>query len=363
MAKVRSSNIEVLRIFCILIIILNHLSLHGGLVFDYPMQPNAVANMFMHFGGKLGVDTFIIISGYFLSTADRFRWDRLVKVFAEATFYGLCFGIFGVFMNDYNFYQVWRITWNVPYAQWYFITDYIVMFCLSPFMNKFMKASSIKEHLGTLIAMTVMFVLFPTFGDADFDSTSLIFFLYLYLLGGFIRRVEEKIPGTSKQWMLTLVGGILFIWLVEYLMLVLFAVTEEPYFYQHSQTIRQMQSVVIVFLSIAAFLGFKRWNLPNYKWINTLASTSLGVYMLHDNYSTRPWMWNNLFHIPDWSDSPALVPYALFVMVAIFAMGCAIDLLRQYGLEKPFMKALEKPLARWETWFNQKTQALADKLS
>ena len=64
--KERNSSFELLRLISMLLIVMHHYSLHGG--FDY-MSTLSLRLYFiqcLNMGGKLGVNLFILISGYFL---------------------------------------------------------------------------------------------------------------------------------------------------------------------------------------------------------------------------------------------------------------------------------------------------------
>ena len=97
--------------------------------------------------------------------------------------------------------------------------------------------------------------------------------------------------------------------------------------------------------ALALFFLFQGLNLGNRRWINALAGTTLGVYILHQVPAFRDFLWNGIFQAQAHHGS---VPYTLFVIAATFA-GCAlIDALRNrlvmrplYG-SRPFRMLCEK---------------------
>ena len=67
--KERNSNFELLRIIAMLMIVFHHFSVHGG--FNYELTDISFNRLWLYFismGGKIGVDIFVLISGYFLIT-------------------------------------------------------------------------------------------------------------------------------------------------------------------------------------------------------------------------------------------------------------------------------------------------------
>lgn len=72
----RNSSIELLRIISMILIVFHHFAFHGG----FKWQTNSVTIShfwynFIYGGGKIGVNIFVLISGYFLI-------DRKTSVFS-----------------------------------------------------------------------------------------------------------------------------------------------------------------------------------------------------------------------------------------------------------------------------------------
>lgn len=66
--KPRQSNFELLRIFAMLLIILFHYVYNGGFNLETSeFCLNKCVLRTLGFGGKLGVELFVLITGYFLS--------------------------------------------------------------------------------------------------------------------------------------------------------------------------------------------------------------------------------------------------------------------------------------------------------
>ena len=67
----RNSNLELLRIFSMFLIVTHHFAIHSGLPlwnFSSSNALNLIWSQWLCLGGKLGVDLFVLISGYFLAT-------------------------------------------------------------------------------------------------------------------------------------------------------------------------------------------------------------------------------------------------------------------------------------------------------
>ena len=84
--------------------------------------------------------------------------------------------------------------------------------------------------------------------------------------------------------------------------------------------------------ALALFYLFQGLNLGSRRWINGLAGTTLGVYILHQVPAFRDFLWNGVFHA---QAHQGAVGYALFVIAAVFAGGAAIDAVRSRLVLRP----------------------------
>lgn len=76
----------------------------------------------------------------------------------------------------------------------------------------------------------------------------------------------------------------------------------------------------------------------NIKLINVIASATFGVYLIHDNSLVRSVLWEQILKTQNFATSKWIVFYAFAVVAGIYICCTALDLLRQYLLEKPVFK-------------------------
>ena len=92
--KQRNSSIELLRIVCMFMIVIHHIATHGNYSFELQcVTATKLWHSFINMGGKIGVDTFIIISGYFLiNSKPSINIRKIFKLEGQILFYSiLCF--------------------------------------------------------------------------------------------------------------------------------------------------------------------------------------------------------------------------------------------------------------------------------
>src|SRR5574344_1877581 len=99
MKKDRQSNIELLRILAIIMITLHHFSLYLGLYnnSNLGMEKN-IFGIVLFSLGKIGVNIFIIISGYFLIDS-KSNIKKIIKLWLEVLFYSVSILIIGELLH------------------------------------------------------------------------------------------------------------------------------------------------------------------------------------------------------------------------------------------------------------------------
>ena len=81
-------------------------------------------------------------------------------------------------------------------------------------------------------------------------------------------------------------------------------------------------------LSISIFSIFLKLRVKNNKIINLFASTTFGIYMLHDGPLANI-LWKNIFKTLQCLNSPYYFIYIICHTFIIFIVGSVIDLIRQ----------------------------------
>lgn len=191
----RHSNIELLRIIAMMIIIAHHFAIHSD--FEFSSDIIIINKLWVLFnsGGKLGVNIFILISGYFLVTSTTLNVTKIIKLWLQIFTYSIVifcifigFGIepFGIKALIYHFLPV-------TYSQWWFASWYFVLYLFSPYINILLNALSKKSYQHFLILFTTCLCIIPTFLVVPLKN-NLFWFIYLYILGGMLGYTQIKVP-------------------------------------------------------------------------------------------------------------------------------------------------------------------------
>ncbi len=324
----RNTNIEYLRLLAIFIVILNHYSLLGGFSYCDPLSFNAILIQFLHVGGKLGVNIFIFISGYFSYTSQKINVRHISKFFLEVTFYSIIFAVFGLCFHTLSLMGVIRMLIPIPFVQWPFVTFYFMLMCLSFWFNKLAHSLTEKQHRALVIGLGIIWCVIPTFFKADFAMSMFAWYVYVFLLAGYVRRIIDGINLPPK--VLTGISAASFVTiLVSELVIDWFGVHFIPSVLKYAEHFRSMNSLLVVITTVTLFIGVIKLEPKHNKFVATTASTTLGVFLIHDNKAMIPLLWTKLLRTSQFADSKYLILHAFGSCILVMTVCVIIDLIRQ----------------------------------
>ena len=340
--KIRESNIELLRILAMIMIIAHHFACHSN--FDFPLTEvtfNRVWIQFMHLGGKIGVDVFVLISGYFLINQKEIKVNKVLKIWLQVLFYSMV--SFFVFMyiglKDFSAEDLLHHLLPITYKQSWFAGTYLVLYILSPYINILLNSLDKKAYKKMLIIMTIFWCIIPTITDADFEGNKLIWFVYLYALAGYIKLyVDLKRISCIKNFAL-----VIFITLITMLITVgidYLGIKNES-IVKNVTKLFEMERLPILLISVCLFKAFLKLNIGRIRIINWISSATFGVYLLHDNEYMREFFWKKILKCNEYQDSPELIKYSIIVVFTIFVVCTIIELIRKNTIERLYMKLID----------------------
>ena len=92
--KIKESNLELLRIVNMLLIIAHHLAVHTSFTFENVHIKYIV--YFLSLGGKIGVNSFILLTGYLLIDK-KINLKNLYRIWIDVLFYLIVIQVFFYF--------------------------------------------------------------------------------------------------------------------------------------------------------------------------------------------------------------------------------------------------------------------------
>lgn len=341
----RDSRFETLRLIAIVSIVLSHFVGHtvGNALSADAVSLNRVLGLFMLSGGKLGVNLFLLISGYFQSRRD-FHLEKVARLECQVLFYSLL----ALLVNAVLFLRgkaelpgmkILEGIFPTVFGAYYYVTPFMGVLILSPFLNGVLNHQKTSGTAVLLLGLLVCVI--PTFTLQKGWASTFTMFFFVYLAGGWIARNEAKFHLSAFQWMLVFIG-------LEVLTVILgLAVTFAGRFVPRLATMgthfANSENSLTMFLAAAALMmAFLQRPAFVSERINRLAGHAFSVYLIQSSKIVA----NNLL----WPNLKTIVPYssaywplfALGVGFLITAVCMIIDIPRELLFRKISMRRFEK---------------------
>lgn len=347
--KKRDSNIEIMRIFAMILITFNHVfSMTDVQITEIFPHANSLLLLFFYLGGKVGALVYVLAGGYFLMPDRKFKLNGIIRIWIPTFTYAVCLNLVDVIVFSKHFTAVQWIKACLPvtgYFYW-FSSSYIITLLLIPVLRiitKYQKPSSVIAIVWTALLLVSTVTLGGGLIRQKIVSTVLsalgsgpIPFLYVIFILMYVRRYCPKLIAFF-QVSRSLIAGILVYLLMFGLEIALIHYgiqSGHTELITHFSAIRNMNSLLCIASSFFIFGFFKRLKVPYMAVINKLASLVFGVYLLQCHSRI---IWNEFFHFGEASKaySPLLlILYSTAAVAVFFALGFAIESLRKLCSQK-----------------------------
>lgn len=329
--KKRNSNIELLKVFAMLLIALNHAMPvygdHDSIAYlDLGIASTNIEYLLINFlrcSGQIGNIIFIVCSSFFLVDSNKTKKEKLFEIMFDTLFLSIIFVVpFIIFNEGVSKIDIIKQFMPFTFNNNWFICCYVLIYAIHPLLNL------IVNNLSKIGFFRIIFFMFVLFSGAQFIFTQafyfndLIGFVYIYLMVAFVKKHKPKYCENIKMNYF-----VLFVSLSMYILLL---------------TLTNYAGLKIAFLSnkilhwnnnianpFFILIGISLFNIFNCKYmynktINYISSLSLVFYLIHENYMFRRYV-KPLFYQSVFSDGKYLFwifveTLILFVFGIIFAI-------------------------------------------
>lgn len=351
----RLSGIELLRIIAMIQIIFLHLFQYGEMETAVSLKNLSASTVvdFMWCLSRTPVDVFVMISGYFLITAKtniRSAVARCKKPYQAMLFYSVVIGII-FFITTPNLFvapEVWKMFLPFFSRTWYFLDNYIILLLISPFLNRMLVSLEKKEYRFLLTVAFVVVSVWSTLSKVkvvnevissakitdNYYGKSLIGFLLMYIIGGYLRlHIDDSRFAVWKKrcWYIGIFLGMCGIDFALHCN-----------FEEYKNVYGMFNNPFVVIESVCMVLLFRSFVFSS-RIVNTLASTTLGVYAIHEHPYIRKWLWellsmkdHNLYY--SWK----YLPMGIGICAGVFLACGILELVRmklsEFIVKRHFMQ-------------------------
>ena len=303
----RKSNIELLRIFAALGVIILHYnnpSLGGGFenVTDLPV--NQAIMTFLEVLFICAVNLYVIITGYFMSSSLKRDVLKPIELVTQMFVFEIVFYLIKEIPSGNPFSMATLIGYFTP--SYWFVFVYIALYLVSPYINLMWKHLEKNKKKTLLVISLFLFSVYPIFWEiilnlfgeqiwgTDANSVygftqgvstiglfgsqggySIVNFVLMYLIGAYLKNSETKISQGKLFVLLMLNIALIIAWTYAEKF-----ITGNPI---NATTAWNYENPLVISESVIIFLIFKNAKIKNSKIINKLAAASFPSYLIHLN--------------------------------------------------------------------------------
>ncbi len=257
----------------------------------------------------------------------KFKIKKLLNLILQVLTYTVTICIVSSFFMKLDLTQILKSIFPISYAHYWFITNYILLYILSPFINKLINNMTKKEHSLLIIILVMIQSVIDLFLNAEFEMGKFIWFITLYLIGAFIQKYYKP---SKKSIKINAIGTI-----VSYLLLVIsvvgldFLSKKIALLQGHELYFTKLTSIFVLINSIFLFLLFRNINIDSSKFINKISSATLGVYIIHENIIAKNFIWKIFGSGAQYFNSNYFIVHTIISVLGMFVLCSIIELLRQ----------------------------------
>lgn len=319
--KERKSNIELLRIICMLMIVMHHFALNVWYPGIFAMQtPNSLGEaivLLSHCLFFIGVNCFVLISGYFsIKTSLR----GFLHLYGFYMFYALLIALTQYFgdaqyatmpLSSKCFHIAVHSLMPWDNNNFWFLNAYLGLFMVAPVLNVAIANLSKVAYIRILVLLTILNVFFGNFFSIDLLNTwgfCVAQFVYLYMIGAFIRHYVSFESIKSHRWSNF---GVYTISALVWGIFVAIQVYKFPFLGRFFKAF-SYNNIFVLTAGIGLFLFMLSFDIKS-KVINWLASSCLAAYLLQGSVLPYGWCIGVLEKYPSMQN-----PYLLLTISTLF---------------------------------------------
>lgn len=276
-ANTRQSNLELLRLVCMLFITFHHF-ICFGIAYGVHSGETLYLKTFWGLNGfvYIGVNCFILISGYF---GINFKRRKLLNLYLTCVFYFLCIGIVSLAIKGFTYGGMSTLLLNsflpISHSHAWFIICYFLLMLLTPLLNPAINLLDKKNYQLCILFLSIINLYFGYFWKLEYsgniDGFTLMQFVWLYVIAGYIRRYVSIDRLQEHKWMLL---GLYIGCALIYGGLSIYDMSHRVWHWDGWK----YNNPILVIGSIAFFMFFLTLNIKS-KLVNFAATGVLGMYL------------------------------------------------------------------------------------
>lgn len=364
MKKARDSRFELLRIIAMIMIVSFHAFNQIG---SYDVSANRYIMLKDETGfsvnflgltvlgswGITGVGCFFLIAAYFLQKKNCYSTVKALKIVFQTIFWALIMLFAAKILGAIPHYESFGLKLIAKAViaplidEYWYIPSYLLMYILSPFMNTIIEKLELDFYKRLIVVLTLIIPVYSTVFYKDIAVCCVVLAVYYYLLWGYLKQTEGNFFERNAK----------IIFVISATFIIALASLGYAFGFYNAVITRLCGrfSGFQVLTALSLFYIFKNKDVPSNKYINFIASGTLGVYLIHENPYFRFYLWNDIFKLYDRFDKPYFLVIFILAVLLVFIISALLDIVRGYLFDKTLNKALKcmgKYFERFDKYIN-----------
>lgn len=330
-----------------LMIVAHHYVVNSGLdegpILENPMAANSIYLALFGAWGKVGINCFMLITGYFMCSS-RITFSKILKLLLQVYLYRII--IYPIFLiagyESFSLMRILKLVMPVWDFQSNFTSCFIIFYLTIPFLTILIQNLNKRQHELLILLALVCYTLLGSVPKFEISFNYITWFGILFFVASYIRLYPNPIFCKRKVWGLLTLGCVAAAFASIVFMSWLYGDkgSRLVYFF-----VVDSNKIIAFSFAVCSFLWFNNLNIRYSKIINAFGAGTFGVLLIHaQSDAMRKWLWKDVVDCVGNYTLPlgSLVLYSIGAVFAIFVICNLIDQLRINTLEKWFFKWYDK---------------------
>lgn len=349
--NLRNSSVELLRIIAMLMIIGHHYVMHCGVdTNQFAFGPKLYVYFLCQSLGKIGVMVFFTISSWYLCMERQPTMRKALKrcwiLEREVLFYSIALlAAFSILTKQRpTATAIMHACFPTCYDTWWYVTNYVIFLLLCPALTRGLRAIGKGMHASLCAVLLVGwgFIggMFPN-DLLESNASKFVLFLFIYVLVSFYRWYLDNWSATTA-WILIAIGSTLIAGSIAVLQILGTRLGNYEMRLQSNYLSTTCIKLPVLLVGFGLIVLFEKADFTN-TVINAIASTTFGIYLIHDYPDIRTRLWQSKYGLASMFTSPRAIPVYFAMIMLVFITCMLIDFIRQ-GL---FNLTVNRHEGRW----------------
>lgn len=324
----RESSFELLRIICCIMVIALHICNLVFFVAEKYSEGGIIALRILYSFSIVAVDVFVLLSGYFMINSNKRSLGKVITLFFMCSGYSILFYLLKcVYHGEISCKALIYSAIPQSYYVWLYCTLYIV----SPYLNMLVEKFNKSMYKRLITVLLLLFVVWSSivncvscaFGLEVTDiytvsqtgtdrGFTIVNFVVLYFLGGYIRRYQNGITSKYTGLMVYVLSSVL-----SAILCIIYPGLAS------TKAVLGYDSILVVLQAVSLFDFFRQSIISTNHIINHIAKRAFGVYLIHGQIIY--FLYKKMESVNEMNSSFMLVTCVLVLILVVFLISVMID--------------------------------------